>query len=89
DYTENQATTKHRTADRAREDCKRTRGESVKFALTVPQRVTGEKQQYLQEETGSRFTGRPINESDKMANNVLENVQGMTIQAKRSTGGPG
>jgi len=35
------------------------------------------------------LSGRPINESDKMANNTLENVQGMTIKAKQSTGRPG
>jgi len=69
--------------------CKRTGGESVKFALTVPQRASQRTKTNPQEETGSRFTGRPINESDKMANNTLENVQGMTIKAKQSTGRPG
>jgi len=69
--------------------CKRTGGESVKFALTVPQRANQRTKTNPQAETGSRFTGRPINESDKMANNTLENVQGMTIIAKQSTGRPG
>lgn len=69
-----------RRADRQTGEYKQTSKESVKFALTVSQRVTIGQQQSLQEGTGSRFTGRPINERDKMANNTLENVHGMTVK---------